>query len=131
MADEARNYRTREPRRFITAATLLSKNTTGAGTAIPLGGPYTVFSIVVNRATTGTAGGSTKPSWRLQGSIDGTNWLTIGAATRAVSSTAKALSAVTSTAGIAYVRGSINNFSTSSGANPDKVTLTVNILPIS
>lgn len=136
MSNESRNYHiNRYTGKFTGALTLLSAQaTTGASatsTSAGLGGPYTVFSASAFRATTGTGGGSTKPSWKLQGSIDNTRWFTIGAATRTVNSTAGIPAVITSTVGLAWIRASINNFTTSAGLNPDKVALTVKLLPVS
>lgn len=130
MANESRNVDVRPIHRPPVALTLLDAvNTTGAGSGFGLGMAFTAFSVVAYRATTGTGGGSTKPSYRIQGSLNGfstaAKWFTIGAATRAVTATAGTLTAITSTAAITHVRASINNFSTSGGANPDKVALTV------
>lgn len=103
---------------------LSAKNTTGAGTGYALGGAFKEFSLQLYRASTGSSGGSTKASVRLQGSLDGNLWYTLGASTIAVTSVAGSLVNRTSTAAVTYVRLSINSFSTSSGSNPDKVKIT-------
>lgn len=131
MANDARNVRVRPQNQIEDGITLLSaQNTTGIGTTFPLGRGYTVFSLVSFRATTGTSGGSTKVSFRLQGKIQNasTNWFTIGAATRNPTST-PVLATVTSTAPISHIRASINTFTTSGGANPDKIKTTAVVLP--
>ncbi len=135
MANDARNVANRPYAKWIKGVTLFSaQNTTGASAGYGLGGPYTNFGVQAFRATTGTSGGSTKVSYRLQGNLDGsTSWVTIGAATRAItakSTQATQLTAVASTQGpICFVRASINNFTTSGGANPDKVKFTARIVP--
>lgn len=104
---------------------LLIQTTTGAGTGYELGGAFSNFAVMLFRGTTGSSGGSTKASVRLQGSLDGTHWFTVGAATLAVTSTAGTMAARNSTIGpVTYARLSINSFTTSAGANPDKNKIT-------
>lgn len=134
MANDARNVHIRPASKWMQGVTLFSaQNTTGQSASYGLAGPYSNFGVLTFRGATGTSGGSTKVSYRLQGNIDGTtNWVTIGAATRAVTGTARTLSAIASTQGpIAYVRAQINNFTTSAGANPDKVKFTLQFIPYS
>ncbi len=115
--------RTTKPAQALPSMTL--KSTTGAGTSFDLGGAFSTFGVMLFRGTTGSSGGSTKASVRLQGSLDGTHWFTVGAATLAVSSTAGAMAARASTVGpVTFVRLSINTFTTSAGANPDKNRIT-------
>ena len=104
---------------------LVAQASTGAGTGFALGGAFATFGVQLTRATTGAAGGSTKASVKLQGSHDGVHWYTIGAATMALNSTAGSLFARASTAGpVTWARLNINTFTTSAGANPDKVAVT-------
>lgn len=134
MANEPRNTKGIRPvSKPGHALTLLNAvNTTGAGTAVDLGGAFTNFGLVMFRATTGTSGGSTKPSLRIQGSLNAQStaakWFTIGAATRNPTA-AGTLAALTSTAAVTAIRASINSFTTSGGANPDKVKTTVIVAP--
>ena len=133
MANEPRNTRIRGVTKPTHSLTLLdAQATTGAGTTFDLGGAFVNFGVVAYRATTGAAGGSTKPSYRLQGSLDnGTKWFTIGAATRTITTAVGTLSAVTSTAAITHIRASINNFTTSNSTAflLDKVATTVIVAP--
>lgn len=120
----------------VQGITLLNaKDTTGAGSGYGLGRAYTVFALQAYRATTGSAGASTKPSFKLQGNIAGgqsTRWYTIGAATRNPTKDPGTLSAVTSTAAITAIRAVINNFTTSASTSaPDKVKTTVIVVPVS
>lgn len=135
MAGESRNVDVRRTQKPVGMLPLCeAKATTGVGNTHALGGAFTVFSAVAFRATTSLASASTKPSWRLQGSLNGAStaakWFTIGAATRTVTvkSSAPTLGAITSTAAITHVRLSINNFTTSNAstlAGSDKIGLTV------
>lgn len=136
MSSEARNYRARPTAKHLKPFTLASSLTsTGTSTsAAALHGPHTVFSLMQKRGTTSAVLESTKVSYKLQGSFDSTTWFTIGAATRAVSSTAWALSSVTSTAGITNVRLVVNLFTTSAGAATtaeNRIPLSVKIMPVS
>lgn len=136
MANEPRNYSiNRLTGRYTKALTLADAvQSTGAQTAVPLAGAYTVFALQQHRATTSATLESTKASYRIRGSIDGSAYHTIGAATRAVSSTSPALSAVTSTAAISHIQVSVNLFTTSAGAAStaeNRIPLTVKVLPLS
>lgn len=103
---------------------LAQQASTGAGTAFGLGGGFTTFGVFLNRNSTGTAGGSTKASVRFQTSVDGVHFITVGAATMAVNTTAGAFFTRASTQGpMAYARLSINTFTTATNANPDKVAI--------
>lgn len=136
MANEARNASLRPASKWTKAITLFNAiDTASTSSAIGLGGPYQTFGVMAYRATTGTSGGSTKVSYRLQGNIDNSTsqWVTIGAATRAItakSSQATILTSITSTQGpITSIRARINLFTTSAGANPDKVKFTLKVIP--
>ncbi len=137
MANEARNVSSRPVSKWTKAFTAFTAiDTASTSASIGLGAPYANFGVMAYRATTGTSGGSTKVSWRLQGKIDGstaTPWVTILPATRAVtakSSQATILTAIASTQGpITQLRARINNFTTATNANPDKVKFTLKILP--
>ncbi len=102
--------------------------TTGAGTTFALGGGFTVFSVFALRAAPGTGGQSTKASIKLQGSVDGVHYFSIGAATMAITSTGGTQFARSSTIGpVTYARLSVNAFTTvaaTSKVGPDKVAVT-------
>lgn len=137
MASESRNTPLRPPTKWTRPVTLIdAQATTGVSSVGPisLGAPTAAFTLFAYRATTSLASASTRVSYRLQGSLDGSVWHTLGAATRAiiVRSSAPTLTGVASTAAVCFVRGRINLFTTSNAstlAGSDKVAATVKILP--
>jgi len=134
MSSESRNTKGLRPQTSLAQGLVLlsAVNTTGVGNSYSLGRAYTVFGMQMFRATTGTSGGSTKPSIYLEGKVDpssGGLWYTIGAATRNPTKTPGTLATVTSTAPITHIRATIRSFSTSAGSNPDKNKVTVVVAP--
>jgi len=132
MSNEAANSPARRVTKWTKGVALFSAiNTASTSNTYGLGAPYANFGLMAYRASTGTSGGSTKVSYRLEGNIDGTTtFVTIGAATRAITTATKTLAALASTQGpITHVRARINSFTTATNANPDKVKFTLKIVP--
>jgi hypothetical protein len=93
------------------ALTLLDAATsTGVGTAFGLGGAYSAFGVQYRRAAA-TSTGSTSASVQLQGSLDGTNYVSIGAAVT-VNSTAWTLARSTNAVPVTHVRLNLASFTT-------------------
>lgn len=101
---------------------LVLKASTGAGTAFSLGGAFKEFSIFVVRGATGSSGGSTKANVRLEGSLDGVNYKTLGLSTATnTNSVTGTLARSTNAIAVTSVRLRILSFTTSAGANPDVI----------
>lgn len=106
------------------------KNTTGAGTAYSLPGGRRGYTIFSKRASTGASGGSTRASFVFQGSVDGTNWVTIGSTNRLANAVTGSLASTTYAHAMRHVRLSITAFTTAiASTNPDKVAVSAWIVP--
>ena len=91
-----------------------AKQTTGAGTAFDMGAAYAAFGLNLRRGTTSSTNESSSAAVVLQGSLDGTNYYTLGASVT-VNSVAGSLTRSTNAIPVQFVRFSITSFTTSAG----------------
>lgn len=107
-----------------------AQNTTGTSVTYSLGGAFGSMAMQAYMATTGTSGGSTKVTYNLQGSLDGSKFVSIGSSARTLTTTGKgAPIATTGLTATAYLRVILKSFTTATNTNPDKNKFTLVVAP--
>ena len=93
-----------------------AKGTTGAGTAYDLGGAFSSFAVQCSIA------GSTSATVQLQGSIDGTNYKTLGSNITVDSTANNAITRSTNSTPVTKVRLNISALTTSGSATAEAIS---------
>ena len=101
---------------------LSAKGTTGAGTAFDLGGAFKDFAVQCSIA------GSTSATVQLQGSIDGTNYKTLGANVTVDSTANNAITRSTNSTPVTHVRLNISALTTSGTATVEAISGWISVL---